>query len=374
MKDQHLNLLSVKQPPHNEMFFERKLFSKQPEAQAIERSPKFLERLAASRWDGENVLLVTGLKDFKIIPAQVVHSLFPSEEQHQIVALATRPPEDLNRPVPMWTITELTQETIKQEIVSSISRSTIWRLLDQAEIKPHRFRYWLNSPDPDFEAKMLHIVDLYLHPPQDGIVLCLDEKTAIQALERQVPDKPTQAGRPCLREHSYIRHGTQDLLAAFEVATGKVFGQLHNGHASPHWETFIDDLVQRFPKDQTLHLIQDNGSTHSTPGLCQLVAKLCDAPLPKLKTQKARRAWLSETNKRIVFHYLPTHASWLNQVEIWFSILSKRFLKRSSFHSLQELKEKIMQFIRYYNMEFAHPYAWTYTGKPLAVGNLYQNL
>lgn len=290
------------------------------------------------------------------------------------MALATRPPEDLNRPVPTWTITELTQETLKEQIVSSISRSTVWRLLDQAEIKPHKFRYWLNSPDPDFETKMFHIVDLYLHPPQDGIVLCLDEKTAIQALERKYPDKPTQAARPCLREHSYIRHGTQDLLAAFEVSTGKVFGQLHDGHSSPYWEAFIREIARYFSQDQKLHLIQDNGSTHSTPGLCQLIAKLCDVPLPKLKTQKARRAWLSDNNKRIVFHYLPTHASWLNQVEVWFSILSKRFLKRSSFRTLQELKERLMRFIQYYNMEFAHPFAWTYTGKPLAVGNLVKNL
>lgn len=139
-------------------------------------------------------------------------------------------------------------------------------------------------------------------------------------------------------------------------------------------EAFICELAQHFPKDQKLHLIQDNGSTHSTPGLCRLIAKLCDVPLPKLKTQKARRAWLSENNKRIVFHYLPTHASCLNQVEVWFSILSKRFLKRSSFQTLRELKEKLMRFIHYYNMEFAHPFAWTYTGKPLALGNLVKNL
>lgn len=173
---------------------------------------------------------------------------------------------------------------------------------------------------------MLHTVALYLHPPGNAIRLCLDEKTAIQALGRKYPDKPTQAGRPCLREHSYIRHGTQGLLAAFEVSTGKVFGQLHDGHGSPYWEAFIRDLAGHFPQDQKLPLIQDNGSTHSTPGLCRLIAKLCDAPLPKLKTQNTRRAWLSENNKRIVLHYLPTHASWLNQIEIWFSTLSKRFM------------------------------------------------
>lgn len=314
------------------------------------------------------------MRPWKINRDLAVRSLFPSEQQHLIVALATRPPQELDRPVPAWTITELTQETLKQEIVSSISRSTVWRLLDQAEIKPHKWSYWLNSPDPEFEEKMLHIVDLYLHPPENAVLLCLDEKTAIQALERKYADLPIGAGRPCRREHSYIRHGTRDLLAAFEVSSGTVYGQLHDGHSSPYWEIFLKDLVIRYSKDQKIHLIQDNFSTHSTPGLCRLIAELCEVRLPKLKTQKQRRQWLMSDDKRIVFHYLPTHASWLNQIEIWFSTLSKRFLKRSSFISLAELKNRMDQFIRYYNMEYAHPYAWTYTGKPLAVGNWDQNL
>lgn len=370
MKKQILKPSSEKPNRLSAMYFEPVLFSKLPKGQAIELSPRSLQPPAASFWNGENVLLATASKGSRITPALAVRSLFPSEEQHRIVALATRPPEELNRPVPTWSITELTAEVHKQEIVDSISRSTVWRLLDQAEIKPHKWRYWLNSPDPDFEEKMLHIVDIYLHPPENAVLLCLDEKTAIQALERKYADLPMQPGQPCRREHSYIRHGTKDLLAAFEISSGIVYGQLHDGHSSPYWEMFLKDLARRYPKDQTIHLIQDNFSTHSTPGLCRLIAELCEVPLPKLKTQKQRRQWLMSEDKRIVFHYLPTHASWLNQIEIWFSALSKRFLKRSSFRSLQELKEKIMQFIQYYNMEFAHPYAWTYTGKPLAIGNL----
>jgi len=370
MKEQILNPLSENQNRLNAMCFEPVLFSKLPEGQAIERSPRYLQPPAASFWNGENVLLATASKGFGIIPAPDARSLFPSEQQHKIVALATQPPEELDRPVPAWSITELTAEVHKQEIVDSISRSTVWRLLDQAEIKPHKWRYWLNSPDPEFETKMLHIVNLYLHPPENAILLCLDEKTAIQALERKYTDLPMEPGKSCRREHSYIRHGTKDLLAAFEVSSGTVYGQLHDGHSSPYWETFLKDIVARYSKDQKIHLIQDNFSTHSTPALCQLIAELCEVPLPKLKTQKERRQWLMSEDKRMVFHYLPTHASWLNQIEIWFSTLSKRFLKRSSFSSLRELKEKIMRFIQYYNMEFAHPYAWTYTGKPLSVGNL----
>lgn len=374
MKEQNSNRLCVKLPHRSGRSSAPELFLKLPRAQATGPLPKSLARTESRSEPGESDFSENVSRVWRIVHDLAVRSLFPSEAQHQIIALATRPPQALDRPVPAWTITELTDEVHKQEIISSISRSTIWRLLDQAEIKPHKWRYWLNSPDPEFEAKMLHIVDLYLHPPENAVLLCLDEKTAIQALERKYADLLMQPGTPCRREHSYIRHGTRDLLAAFEVSSGKIYGQLHDGHSSPYWEIFLKELVALYPKDQWIHLIQDNFSTHSTPALCRLIAELCEVPLPKLKTQKQRRDWLASENKRIVFHYLPTHASWLNQIEIWFSTLSKRFLKRSSFQSLKELKEKLYQFIHYYNMEFAHPYAWTYTGKPLAVGNLVKNL
>jgi transposase len=374
MKEQNSNLLYVKPQHHSERSSAPELSWKLLRVQAIERLPENSAQTESRSEAGENDFPENVSRVWKIASAPAVRSLFPSEALHQIIALATQPPEELDRPIPAWSITELTAEVHKQEIVDSISRSTVWRLLDQAEIKPHKWRYWLNSPDPEFESKMLHIVNLYLHPPENAVLLCLDEKTAIQALERKYPDIPMQPGQPCRREHSYIRHGTKDLLAAFEVSSGTVYGQLHDGHSSPYWEMFLKDLAARYSKDQKIHLIQDNFSTHSTPGLCRLIAELCEVPLPKLKTQKERRQWLMSEDKRIVFHYLPTHASWLNQIEIWFSTLSKRFLNRNSFHSLQELKEKIMQFIQYYNMEFAHPYAWTYTGKPLVAGNLVKNL
>jgi len=160
---------------------------------------------------------------------------------------------------------------------------------------------------------MLHIVDLYLHPPTDGLLFSLDEKTGIQALERKYPDQQSEPGQPYRREHSYHRHGTQDLLAAFEVSSGNVFAQTLDGHSSVHWEGFIKELVSQYPESQKFHFIQDNYSTHSTPGLCQLIAQLCAIPLPELRTQEDRRRWLMQNDKRIIFHSLPTHASWLNQ-------------------------------------------------------------
>ena len=292
--------------------------------------------------------------------------VFPPEELHKIVALATCPPHEAGRPIDRWTISDLTKEIIQQKI-AEISPTTVWRLLAQAALIPHKWVYWLNSPDPNFEPKMMHIVDLYLHPPQDELPFCLDEKTGIQALERKYPDQPTEPSRSYRREHSYLRHGTQDLLAAFEVSSGNVFAKTLNGHSSVYWEDFIKELVSKYPQQQKFHFVQDNYSTHSTPELCQLIAKLCDIPLPTLKTQDDRRRWLMQNDKRIVFHYLPTHASWLNQIEIWFSTLSRKLLKRLNVCSLLELKDKIIKFIEYYNAQLAHPYKWTYTGKPLAV-------
>lgn len=351
---------------HNKMLIEQKLFSKQRKAWAIERLPEIWESPLIPSLPGVNDLPKMVLTVSRIKHEADDRPFFPPEELHKIVALATCPPEDADRPINRWTISDLTEEILQQNI-TQISPSSVWRLLDQIALKPHKQVYWLNSPDPDFESKMLHIVDLYLSPPKDGLLFCMDEKTGIQALERKYADHPSEPGKPYRREHSYERHGTQDLLAAFEVSSGDVFANTMDGHSSVFWESFIKDLVSQYSKDQKFHFIQDNYSTHSTPGLCQLIAQLCDVPLPKLKTQEDRRNWLMQHDKRIVFHYLPTHASWLNQIEIWFSTLSKKLLKRINVRSLQELKNKIVEFIQYYNDKIAHPYKWTYTGKPLAV-------
>jgi transposase len=332
----------------------------------MEPLPKNLNVSVLLYADGGNDFSKNDLKAYKIKNAAVDRPIFPPEELHKVVALATCPPEDAQRPVNRWTIADLTEE-VHQQRISMMSASSVWRLLDQAALKPHKWVYWLNSPDPDFESKMLHIVDLYLHPPTDGLLFSLDEKTGIQALERKYPDQSSQPGQSYRREHSYHRHGTQDLLAAFEVSSGNVFAKTLDGHSAVYWESFIKELVSKYPQHQKLHFIQDNYATHSTPSLCQLIAQLSDLPLPELKTQEDRRRWLMQDDKRIVFHYLPTHASWLNQIEIWFSTLSRKLLKRLNVASLQELKDKIVKFIEYYNDKIAHPYKWTYTGKPLAI-------
>ncbi len=366
MNEKDWNQQYEKPNHHKETYYAPKLFYWLAKEKEMERSPKNLNVSVLQYVGGGNGFLKNGLKAYRIKYGADDRSFSPSEVLHKVVALATCPPEDAKRPINRWTISDLTQEIIHQKI-AQMSPSTVWRLLDQAAIKPHKWVYWLNSPDPDFEPKMLHIVDLYLNPPRDGLLFSLDEKTGIQALERKYPDQSTEPGQTYRREHSYLRHGTQDLLAAFEVASGNIFAKTLDGHSSVYWEGFIKELVLQYPEDQKFHFIQDNYSTHSTPELCQLIANLSGVLLPTLKTQEDRRRWLRQDDKRIVFHYLPTHASWLNQIEIWFSTLSRKLLKRLNVSSLQELKDKIVKFINYYNDKIAHPYKWTYTGKPLAV-------
>ena len=346
-----------------------KLSSKRLRALVTNQSLKSLGRFLKLSGFGEKDLYKIVSKVCKTNPVPGGQVFFPSEAQHQILGLATRPPQDFNRPVPAWSLRELTDEVLRQGYVPSIHRSTVWRLLDQAALKPHKFRYWCHSPDPDFEAKMFHIINLYLHSPKETVLLCFDEKTALHALERKQPDGPMQSGKPCRITQRTKLHGIKNLLATFEVSSGKVFGQLHEGHASADCQLFLRDLVAQYSGDQILHLILDNYATHSTIEICELIAALCKVSLPKLPTQAQRRQWLAQENKRIVFHFLPTRASWLNQIEIWFSVFSKKFIKHLNVSSLEDFIQKVTSFIQYYNLELAHPYAWTYTGKPLAVGS-----
>lgn len=366
MNEKVLNQSYARANQPSETFCEPKLFSRRPMEMGIKPSLRNWRFLVIQLLYGESDFHISDSMGSKTKNAAVDRPIFLPEELHKVVALATCPPEDAQRPVNRWTIADLTEE-VHQQNISMLSASSVWRLLDQAALKPHKQVYWLNSPDPNFESKMLHIVNLYLHPPTDGWLFSLDEKTGMQALERKYPDPPTEPGQPYRREHSYDRHGTQDLLAAFEVSSGNVFAQTLDGHSTVYGEGFIKELVSKYPKHQKFHFIQDNYSTHSTPGLCQLIAQLCAIPLPELKTQEDRRRWLLQDDKRIAFHYLPTHAFWLNQIEIWFSTLSRKLLKRIDVSSLQELKDKIVKFIEYYNDKLAPPYKWTYTGKPLAV-------
>ena len=183
-----------------------------------------------------------------------------------------------------------------------MSPAPVQRILAALLLKPHRVRYFLTRTDPLFEQKMAEILDLYLHPPRNCRILCLDEKTHIQALERVYPTLPMQPGLVEHQEFEYLRHGTVDLFTAFDVGTGEVFAQCYQRHTNVEFRHFLRTLRSRDP-DSRWHLIVDNAGFHKK----QAVLDWCAAQRPQ-----------------VTLHWLPTHGSWLNQVEIWFSILSRK--------------------------------------------------
>lgn len=296
--------------------------------------------------------------------------LFPPHQQHEIMALACQPPRQHGHPITHWSITDLARAVIQNQIAHSIGQSTIWRLLDQAAIKPHRWHYWLNSNDPDFYPKMYDVVDLYLNALEiykiGEIVLSVDEKTSIQALQRKYPHKPTIAGRIELIEHEYKRHGTCCLTAGLEVATGQVMGMLTPNRPAEVFAQFIQWVCQRYADARRIHVVLDNLNTHYHELTCRVVADFCQCRLGPTHTGGQRIAFLTEPSKRVVFHFTPTHASWLNQIEIWLSVLTRKVIRRGDFSSVGGLQDKIIEFIEYYDEYLAKPYRWTYTGKPLA--------
>jgi transposase len=295
---------------------------------------------------------------------------FPPQQQHSIVALATQPPREQGHPITHWSMTDLHRAVVHKGIVDSICPATIWRLLDQMAIKPHRWHYWLHSPDPDFYAKMQDIVELYLNAldmyERCEILLSVDEKTSIQALKRKYPHRPTIPDGIELIEHEYKRHGTCCLTAGFEVATGGIMGMLTPNRPAEVFAEFIEWVCEYYCDAGAIHIVLDNLNTHYHELTCQVVADFCKCDPGQIKTGRQRKDFLTDPSKRVVFHFTPTHASWLNQIEIWFSTLSRKVIRRGDFCSVGDLQDKIMEFIEYHNKYLAKPYAWTYTGKPLA--------
>jgi transposase len=224
-----------------------------------------------------------------------------------------------------------------------ISASQIGRILADLDLKPHRVRGWLTRrADPAFFVKAAEVCDLYLHRPDGSVVICVDEKTAIAARSRKHPDQPCRPGRIARREFEYVRHGTVSIIAALDVHTGQVHTERIGRNNSDTFIDFLTRLDQRIDPKLTIHLVLDNGSSH---------------------TSKATRKWLRE-HPRIQPHYTPAHASWLDQAELFFSILTRRLLRRGEFTSQQDLADRIEKFTTVYNRT-AKPFRWTYDGRPL---------
>jgi hypothetical protein len=200
----------------------------------------------------------------------------------------------------------------------------------------------------------------------------VDEKTGVQALERIAPDKPMKPGLCAKREYEYIRHGTLCLIAALNVVTGKVFPWLNETRTEEDFVCFVRQLLATDPMAKWI-LVSDNLNTHCSESLVRLVADLCDinedlgvkGKKGVLESMSSRSAFLSDESHRIRFVYTPKHCSWLNQIEIWFGILCRRLLNRSSFSSVEAMRVRILSFIDYFNETFAKPFRWTFTGTPL---------
>jgi transposase len=263
--------------------------------------------------------------------------VYGHDQRLRIVATVTQQPPD---PASHWSHSQLADALAD----IGISASQIGRILADLDIKPHRVRGWITRPDdPGFWERAADICGLYLVPPTNALVLSVDEKTGIGARSRTRPDTPPAPGRPTRQEHEYVRHGTATLLAALDVHRGGVLQATDlDRNTAANFTCFLDELDARVPPGLEVHLVLDNGSSHIA---------------------NATRWWFYN-HKRFHAHYTPTHASWLNQVELFSSILARRLLKRGEFASVEDLVAKVMAFIADYNRT-AKPFRWTYDGRPL---------
>ncbi|MDR8394684.1 IS630 family transposase [Aliifodinibius sp. S!AR15-10] len=233
-----------------------------------------------------------------------------------------------------------TQRYSQHEIADMCGMSQSWvsEILRGADLKPHKTEYWCGrSPDPEFESKMIDIIGLYLNPPENALVLSVDEKTQIQALDRTQPELPLRKGNPRRVTNTYKRNGTVNLMAALAVQTGEVTARQADRNNSENFLKFLKHLDRKYRNVQ-IHIIMDNLSTHKNKQVTQ---------------------WLDKKRKFHV-HFTPTYASWLNQIEIWFSIMSRKILKDGVWHSRQQLVDQLMSYIKDYNQKNAKPFNWTY--------------
>jgi transposase len=233
-----------------------------------------------------------------------------------------------------WSVRSLAEAT-------GVGRSTVHRLLRRTKLQPHRVSTFSRSNDPEFVAKLVDVVGLYLDPPENAVVLCVDEKTQIQALDRTQPQLPMRPGQIARRTHDYKRHGTVQLYAALEVQAGKVTAQTTQRHRSQDFTTFLDAVLRHYPTGE-LHVILDNVSSHHSAEVAR---------------------WHGEPgHDRVHFHPIPTYSSWLNLVEVFFNLLQAKVIRRGNFNSKRDLVQRIVRYVDHFNLE-GTVFHWT---KPAA--------
>jgi transposase len=219
-----------------------------------------------------------------------------------------------------------------------VSKSTVYRTWKEAGLKPHRLERYMASDEPEFESKAADIIGLYLNPPRHAAVFCVDEKTAIQALDRLDPVLPLSPGRAERHGFEYYRHGTLSLYAALDTASGRVHGKTATRHTSREFVAFLKEVVSLCPRRKQIHIILDNLSAHKTTSVRQFL----------------------EQNPRVQFHFTPTYSSWLNQVELWFAKVEREVIARGIFTSVSDLARKLRRYINAYSAN-ARPFQWKYS-------------
>jgi len=279
-----------------------------------------------SRW--KRRLLAAGLDGLDTAHPGQKPSVLTAKLRARILAATRKPPKDGST---HWSCRKLAAAL-------GISKDAVHRAWQEAGLKPHRLERYMASDDPDFETKAADIIGLYLNPPEHAAVFCVDEKTAIQALDRLDPVLPLSPGRIERHGFEYRRHGTLSLYAALETATGRVHGKTTARHTSQDFVAFLEEVVAQCPASQQIHIILDNLSAHKT--------KLVEEFLQK--------------NTRVQFHFTPTYSSWLNQVELWFGKIERDLIARGVFTSVHDLARKIKRYLKDYSAN-AKPIQWKYS-------------
>ncbi len=306
---------------------------------------------------------------------------FTPEQIVKIAAIACEVTDDSEKAISRRTLKEIADEAVKRKIIKSVSPASVWRFLNEADIKPHKSRYWLNTTEKDsdiFDKQCRNVCDIYRKAPELhklGVkIISNDEKTGIQALEKTHVTLPAKPGGKHQRvEYNYNRHGTLCLTANFEVATGKIIAPTIGAARKEKDYTAHIALTVKTAPDAPWIFIADQLNTHKSASLVELIAEQCEINIDLgikgkdgiLKSMATRQEFLSDPGHRIRFIYTPKHSSWLNQVEIWFSILTRRLLKHGIFSSTEHLKSRILKFIEFFNRTMAKPFKWTYKGRPL---------
>ena len=270
--------------------------------------------------------------------AERLAGLYPRYQGPQVTALTPRLEARIlswTRKTPPGGSTHWSTRKLGRHL--GINHMLVHRAWQRAGLQPHRLERYMASNDPDFEKKATDIIGLYLKPPQHAAVFSVDEKTAIQALDRNDPVLPLSPGRAERHGFEYYRHGTLSLFAALNTQTGEVIGKTAARHTSLEFVAFLEDLVAHQPTGREIHVIADNLSTH--------------------KTQRVRQFLQEHPN--VTIHYTPTYSSWLNQIELWFSKIKRDLLTRGIFTSVKDLDRKLMRYIRQYNKD-PKPVKWSY--------------